>query len=220
MKNTCIFDLDGTLIDSLDSLLISVNTTLDRLNFGTITKNNCRDFIVNGAKELVKKSIIETQGICSNELLEKAMIIYKEVFQEFCTYNVVPYDGIVNLLENLKIKGFKLAVLSNKPHEETVKIVKQYFGKNYFDFIKGQTDDMPRKPNPSGLIYIMQQLGSATQETLYIGDSEVDIETGIAAFVNTVGVTWGFRKRDIIAKMQPTKIVDSAKELLEYIYIL
>ncbi|ONI47131.1 hypothetical protein AN644_01470 [Candidatus Epulonipiscium fishelsonii] len=220
MKNAVVFDLDGTLINTLDSLLISVNTTLDRLNLGSITENNCRDFIGSGAKELVKKSVVETQGNCSDELLEKTMIVYKEVFKEFCTYNVVPYEGILNLLKDLKAKGFKLAVLSNKPHEGTVKIVEQYFGKDYFDFIKGQTADIPRKPHPSGLIYTMQQIGSTNAETLYVGDSEVDMETGLAASVDTVGVTWGFRERDVIAKMQPSKIVDNTKELLDYIYSL
>ncbi|ONI42720.1 hypothetical protein AN639_12055 [Candidatus Epulonipiscium fishelsonii] len=189
MKNAVVFDLDGTLINTLDSLLISVNTTLDRLHLGSITKNNCRDFIGSGAKELVKKSIVEAQGNCSDELLEKTMIVYKEVFKEFCTYNVVPYEGILNLLKDLKAKGFKLAVLSNKPH-------------------------------PSGLIYTMQQIGSTNAETLYVGDSEVDMETGLAASVDTVGVTWGFRERDVIAKMQPSKIVDNTKELLDYIYSL
>ncbi len=217
MKNTFIFDLDGTLINTLDSLAVSVNKTLEKLELPAITQSDCRNFIGNGTRELMRKSILQVGENCTEEFLDDVMKIFGEVFAVHCCHNVLPYDGIVSLLEKLKNQGYKIAVLSNKPHGEMVKIICEHFGEGFFDFQQGQSVDLPRKPDPMALEYVINQLGRTKAETLYIGDSEVDMQTGLSAGVDTVAVSWGFRDRDVLEKTRPTKIVDSVRELADYI---
>ena len=127
--------------------------------------------------------------------IEEGMQIYGRIFDENCTYHVTLYEGIPEMLKALKDRGIHLAVLSNKPDRQTVKVVKEIFGDNIFDYAQGQKDGIRRKPEPDGVWYLMEQMQVSKEECLYIGDSEVDAATGKNAGLKTIGVLWGFRDR-------------------------
>ena len=216
MYKACIFDLDGTLTDTLDSLVFSVNATLEEMELPPITREQCRMFVGNGAKVLMEKALKEG-GDCEASRLAEAMERYARIFDENCTYHVIPYEGIERLLQELKRQGRKLAVLSNKPDAQAVKVVESVFGKELFDSIQGQRDDVPRKPDPAAALAVARRLGASESESVYIGDSEVDVATGRAANMLTVGVTWGFRGREGLIEAGAPCIVRSPEEIMKLI---
>lgn len=216
MYKACIFDLDGTLADTLESLLFSVNETLKEMGLPYITKDQCRRFVGNGAKVLMEKAI-ESGGGSAKGRIEEGMERYRRIFDANCTYHVIPYEGIKTLLNTLKSRNIKLAVLSNKPDVQTGKVVEELFGKGMFDWIQGQKEGVPRKPDPSAALAIAESLGAAAEETVYIGDSEVDIATGRAAHMLTVGVAWGFRGAAELEKIGAGCIVSLPDEIVQLI---
>lgn len=213
MKKVCIWDLDGTLMDTLDSLLISVNLTMKELSLPPITRTQCRAFIGNGARYFIEQAILNGTDACEEALVDQGMYIYKRVFAEHCMDQVVPYEGIPEILEELKSQGVRMAILSNKPHERTVEIIENYFGVGYFDFIQGQCDGVPRKPDPESIYYVLSKIGEEKEKSIYIGDSEVDMITGMNAGVATIGVSWGFRDRSILEETKIELIADTAEQL-------
>jgi phosphoglycolate phosphatase len=132
-------------------------------------------------------------------------------------YRVAPYPGIPEMLETLKSNGIRLAVLSNKPHNQAVDVVETIFGSSCFDWIQGQNDSIPRKPDPAGVHMILEKMGVAREECLYVGDSEVDIATGHNAGVKSVGVEWGFRDRQVLVDAGAEYIISAPDQLLQYI---
>lgn len=213
MYKACIFDLDGTLTDTLESLTYSVNETLKELRLREITQEQCRTFVGNGARYLIERAL-QAGGDLELSLLHRAMEIYGRIFGENCTYHVTPYDGIVNMLEQLTQKEMKLAVLSNKPHMQAVDVVREFFGERLFTYVQGQIEGVPRKPDPSAALMVAEKLGCSKEECIYVGDSEVDIQTGKAAGMKTVGVSWGFRSKKILKENGAEHIIDSPKELI------
>ena len=133
----CIFDLDGTLTNTLESMTYSVNLTLEEMGLSKITKDQCRLFVGNGARVLMEKSL-KAAGDTDASRIEEGMEIYGRIFDRNCTYHVTPYKGIPEMLKALKDKGIQLAVLSNKPDRQTVKVVKAIFGEELFDYAQGQ----------------------------------------------------------------------------------
>ena len=145
MDKVCIFDLDGTLTNTLESLTFSVNETLKEMQLPKITSRQCRAFVGNGARVLMEKAIT-VSGKAHISRLDEAMEIYGRIFDENCTYHVIPYPGILSMLEALSREGIVLAVLSNKPHRQAVHVVEQIFGKERFQIVRGQQEGIPRKP--------------------------------------------------------------------------
>ncbi len=216
MYKACIFDLDGTLTDTLDSLTFSVNETLKEMGLPPITRDECRMFVGNGAKVLLEKSL-KASGEKDLARLDEAMQRYDRIFKTGCTYHVVPYDGIMELLSKLKPAGIRMAVLSNKPDRDALSVVEEIFGTDTFQWIQGQKEGVPRKPDPAAALDIAQKLQADASETLYIGDSEVDIATGRAAGMKTIGVSWGFRGREALREAGAELIMDSPLEIFEFI---
>lgn len=212
----CIFDLDGTLGDTLDSLVYSVDKTLKEMRLPAITDDQCRSFVGNGARYLMECAL-EAAGDEGHSRIEEGMEVYGRIFDENCTYHLQPYEGIMQLLGSLKDRGIKLAVLSNKPHRQTVKVVHAMCGEGVFDYIQGQKEEIPRKPDPAGIHYALERLEVAKEECLYIGDSEVDIATGKNAGTKTIGVSWGFREKEELKAAGAEYIIDKAEELLQFI---
>lgn len=130
-------------------------------------------------------------------------------------YEVKPYPGIPELLEGLKKLGIPIAVLSNKPHLQTISVVEKIFGKGYFDAIQGQCAEIARKPAPDGVYYLLDKFQVSADECLYIGDTATDMMTGNAAGAFTVGVLWGFRDREELEAHQADAIVAQAEEILK-----
>lgn len=212
----CIFDLDGTLTNTLESMTYSVNLTLKEMGLSQITKDQCRMFVGNGARVLIEESL-KVSGDPKASRIEEGMKIYGRIFDQNCTYHVTPYEGIPEMLKALKDRGIHLAVLSNKPDRQTVKVVKEIFGDNIFDYAQGQKDGIRRKPAPDGVWYLMEQMQVSKEECLYIGDSEVDAETGKNAGLKTIGVLWGFRDRKTLETAGADHLIERPEELLQFV---
>ena len=212
----CIFDLDGTLTNTLESMTYSVNLTLEEMGLSKITKDQCRLFVGNGARVLMEKSL-KAAGDTDASRIEEGMEIYGRIFDRNCTYHVTPYEGIPEMLKALKDKGIQPAVLSNKPDRQTVKVVKAIFGEELFDYAQGQKEGIRRKPEPDGVWYLMEQMHVSKEECLYIGDSEVDAATGRNAGLKTIGVLWGFRDRKTLETAGADDLIDRPDELLQFV---
>ena len=143
-------------------------------------------------------------------------MLYRKWFEEDPFYHVKPFDGIVEMLKGLKEEGIRIAVFSNKPHHAAVDVVRQIFGEGLFDEVQGQTAEVPRKPSPVGALAIARRLKVTPEECLYLGDTNTDMETGKAAGMFTIGVTWGFRPREELVEHQAKKIVDRPDEVLAF----
>lgn len=214
MYTACIFDLDGTLTDTLDSLEYSVNETMKEIGMQPITREQCRAFVGNGAKVLIEKAL-QASGDAGLAHYGEAFLAYQRIFDANCTYRVKPYPGVPALLDTLKKAGVKLGVLSNKPDRQAVRVVEDIFGKGIFDAVHGQRDGIPRKPDPAPLISIADELGAVPEKVLYVGDSEVDVVTGKAARMDTIAVSWGFRSREALKEAGADRIADTAEEIAQ-----
>ncbi len=210
MKKAVIFDLDGTLADTLESIAWCTNRALgdcglekikDREEFKRFVGNGARMLVVRALRRIgdTEKEALEepdADGICTCPAhTEEVLARYRQYFEKDCMYRVEPYEGICELLERLQKAGIRLAVFSNKPHENTEYVIKSLFGEGCFDVVQGQTDSLRAKPAPDGVFEILNRLALSKEEVLYVGDSCVDMDTGKAAGVKTVGVLWGFRDR-------------------------
>ena len=212
----CIFDLDGTLTNTLESMTYSVNLTLKEMGLSQITKDQCRMFVGNGARVLIEESL-KVSGDPKASRIEEGMKIYGRIFDQNCTYHVTLYEGIPEMLKALKDRGIHLAVLSNKPDRQTVKVVKEIFGDNIFAYAQGQKVGIRRKPEPDGVWYLMEQMHVSKEECLYIGDSEVDAATGRNAGLKTIGVLWGFRDRKTLETAGADHLIERPEELLQFV---
>lgn len=186
-----IFDLDGTLLDTLADIGDSVNQMLAEYGFSGHTMDDYRRFIGNGIQMLVTRALPPAGR--SDVMVDACVKRAREIYWENWNRKTHPYDGIPELLDNLKVKGLPLAVLSNKPHDFTVRYVKAYFNRQDFEAVLGQSDDFPVKPDPASTLYIARQIKLPTSAFLFVGDSAVDMQTAAAAGMHSVGAGWGFR---------------------------
>ena len=210
----CIFDLDGTLCDSVESIAVSANRALGALGMKEASLEDYRIFVGDGVDMLVRR-LLRFAGQPEEVYFEKLKSLYMEYFEEGCIYRVEPYPGIRELLEELKRQGRKIGVLSNKPHENTKKVLDQVFGPGYFDCIQGCMEGIPRKPDPAGALLMARALGAEPEECLYIGDTGTDMKTGTAAGMYTAGVLWGFRGREELEAAGADALAAEPPEILD-----
>lgn len=216
MIRCCIFDLDGTLLNTLDALTYTTNLVLEHFGYKAVDEAHIKKFVGDGYQTLLERALKHSGDEQLNHL-EESKVIYTELFAKLCMYNVEPYAGIVELLEGLKARGIKIAVLSNKPHERTVENIEAVFGKGYFDCVAGEQPGIPRKPDPAGVYRILEQLGERPENCMYFGDTNTDMKTGLGAGLTTVGVTWGFRDRAELEACGPQYVIDDVREVFEEI---
>lgn len=214
MYKVCIFDLDGTIADTVESIAHVGNQTLRAFGLPEIPVKDYNFYAGDGADVQVKRMLAAVPGGDKVDY-EEVRTQYRKWFAENPFYHVKPYDGILELLEGLKAQGIKIAVLSNKPHGAAVEVVHKIFGKDMFHKIQGQTSEIPRKPSPIGALAVAKEFGALPQECLYCGDTNTDMDTGKAAGMFTIGVTWGFRPRTELEEHHGDKIVDHPSEILE-----
>lgn len=186
-----IFDLDGTLLDTLADIGDSVNRMLVEYGFPSHTIDDYRRFIGNGIKMLVHRALPIAGR--SEEMVDTCVHRAREIYWENWKNKTRPYSGITDLLGNLQKKDLPLAVLSNKPHDFTVRYVDAYFPEVTFSVVMGQTDQFPVKPDPASALEIARQMDIAPSKFLFVGDSAVDVQTANAAGMHSVGVAWGFK---------------------------
>ena len=216
MKKAVIFDLDGTLSDSLASIKYCADLAVEPWGYGPFSEEQYKYFVGDGAANLIKRCLA-AGGDTQLVYFEEAFARYREIFSKHCMYQVKPYDGIPQLLAALKEKGLKIMVLSNKPHAQTIDVVETLFGKGYFDVVQGQKPEVPIKPSPAGVYKILEQLSLEIDDILYLGDTGTDMLTGKSAGAFTVGVLWGFRKREELEENGADAIIAHPLEALEYI---
>ena len=214
MYKVCIFDLDGTIADKVESIAHVGNQTLRAFGLPEIPVKDYNFYAGDGADVQVKRMLAAVPGGDKVDY-EEVRTQYRKWFAENPFYHVKPYDGILELLEGLKAQGIKIAVLSNKPHGAAVEVVHKIFGQDMFHKIQGQTSEIPRKPSPIGALAVAKEFGALPQECLYCGDTNTDMDTGKAAGMFTIGVTWGFRPRTELEEHHADKIVDHPSEILE-----
>ncbi len=190
MYKAVFFDLDGTLLNTLDDLADSCNHVLAAKGYQTYPVEQYQKFVGNGAAVLMTR--IHPAGTSQNEL-DDSLAKFTAYYSAHKDIKTTPYPGIPELLKKLRSAGIHLCVLSNKPHEISVQIVRQYFGENTFDIIMGKSPDYPIKPDPTSCFYLMKKLGLEKNDVLYVGDSNVDMQTAKNAGLTKCGVCWGFR---------------------------
>lgn len=215
-KKAVIFDLDGTLTDTLKSIWKSANLALEDVGLPPFELDRYRYFVGDGAAELVKRALV-ANGDTKLVHFDKMSESYRKHFEKYVNYEVRPYEGIRDLIRALKERGILLAVNSNKPHDRTVNVVEEIFGKETFDILVGQSDERARKPAPDGVFYIMGKLGLTKEEVIYLGDTCVDMKTGKSAGIYTLGALWGFRDRKELEENHADAIIAHPMELLEYL---
>ena len=283
-KKACIFDLDGTLADTVASIAYSGNQTLAAFGYAPLPEKNYNYYAGDGAKELARRflSAARAQSKLENSAngapparfsarwseireyggaqksgeqaqsereergagaSEKAQFLsdasqewkraqsipdddaefvqvfrkYKEIFAEYCMYQVRPFDGIPELLSELRRRGIRTAVLSNKPHLQTIDVVERIFGKDCFDWVQGQQDGVPKKPAPDGALQIAARFGAKPEECIYSGDTNTDMQTGNAAGMLTLGVLWGFRDEQELLDNHAMALLKTPLEMLDYL---
>lgn len=212
----CIFDLDGTTVDSLEAIAHTANEVLAANSLPVHPIESYKKFVGDGQFELIKRALCAA-GDTNLSLYEKAMSEYIRRFETGCIYHIRAYDGIAELLCQLKDMQIKTATLSNKRHNNTLTVVETVFGDSLFDAVLGQMDSYPKKPAPDGALLLCRQLAVKPSECLYIGDTNTDMQTGKAAGMDTVGVTWGFRDRAELEEMQATYIADIPARILDIV---
>lgn len=212
MIKVCIFDLDGTLARTQASIARPVNMTLEHYGLQPQPVEAFNYFAGDGIKNALKRALIAA-GDKEASHLEEGLPMCRAWMQEDPCYLVEPYDHMVWALKQLKKNGIQIAVFSNKPHASAISVVETIFGKGTFDYIQGQTDRIPIKPDPSGVFEILERFGADKRECLYFGDTNTDMKTGKNAGVKTVGVTWGFRPRAELEENEADIIIDSAREI-------
>jgi len=209
-----VFDLDGTLLNTLADLANAVNRALLHFDFPGHEKDAYRYFVGDGAKMLIKRALPETHR--DNKYIEKCLNIFKKEYEKNWNDKTRLYPGIADLLDSLGSHGIKMAILSNKPHAFTQKCVKHYLSKWEFDVVMGQQESFPAKPDPSGALYIARQMKIEPASFCYAGDSAVDMKTARAAGMFPIGVLWGFRPLEELKANGAELLVNEPSRIVQY----
>lgn len=210
---TVIFDLDGTLLNTLEDLKDSVNATLSTYGYPERSLEEVRKFVGNGVARLMELAVPEQ---LDKEKAKEILEYFKANYAKNCNHNTKPYDGILALLSHLKNQGYHLAIVSNK-FDSAVKELNQLYFSNYIEVAIGQREGIRKKPYPDTVNIALKELGSCAEEALYIGDSEVDVETAKNAGLRLISVDWGFRKREELIQSGAQIIVDKPEDIIEYL---
>ncbi len=213
MKKACIFDLDGTLADTVESIARAVNRGLEHFGYGARPVNEYKYYAGDGLNMALLRAL-RRAGDADGRCLEAGIPLVRQWLAQEALYHVKPYPGITDTLAKLKEMGFCLAVLSNKPHRQAVQVSETLFGLGYFDRIQGQTEKFKPKPDPACALWLAKELGVSCGDCLYVGDTDTDMRTGNRAGMRTVGVTWGFRERKELEENGAEKIIQKPEELL------
>lgn len=208
-----IFDLDGTVLDTLDDLTASVCFALTECGYPARTKDEVRRFVGNGIRRLISLAVPEGTPEKDESRVYRC---FTEHYSRHCADATKPYDGITEMLRTLKNEGCRLAVVSNKSDNAVKPLCEKYFG-GIFDFAVGEREGIKRKPSPDAVYEVLHTLGFRREEAVYIGDSEVDIQTAENSGVDCISVDWGFRDRELLRRSGASVIVSDAVKLGEII---
>lgn len=214
MIKACIFDLDGTVADTLTTIAHFANEALNHFGLPAIEEEKYKIMVGNGASVLVRRMMDAVGG--PDELYDQVRAYYNFTYDSNFMYLTKPYDGILSMLQGLKDAGIKTAIVSNKPDSTTCKISEELFG-SLMDCCRGGREGVPLKPSPQAVLETVRDLQAGPEECIYIGDTGTDMETGRNAGIYTVGVTWGFRGEDELRRTGADVIVSSPAEILSIV---
>ncbi|MCK5070309.1 MAG: HAD family hydrolase [Desulfocapsa sp.] len=209
-----IFDLDGTLLDTLDDLATAANATLEHFDFPIHPVHAYRYFVGEGLRTLIQRIIPGSDA--TDAEIDEYMKKFAEIYTGTWNVKTAPYEGILEMLVSMSEAGLQLAVLSNNPHKFTEICVELFFPENTFNFVFGQREGVAKKPDPAGAIELAEKMNLDIKDILYVGDTATDMQTGNGAGMKTIGVTWGFRERAELEENNAWKIVTTPDEVVSY----
>lgn len=212
-EKTVLFDLDGTLLNTLGDLTASTNAAMEKMGFPTHTLDDVRRFVGNGIGLLIARSI---PGGKENPKYEETLQVFREHYGAHCLDTTQPYPGVMEMLHQLQANGVKMGILSNKADFAVKSLCQRFFGP-LVPVAVGERPGVRRKPAPDAVLACMEELKSDAAHTVYVGDSDVDIETARNAGLRCLSCTWGFRDRAFLLEHGATTLVDTPKALLEEI---
>ena len=212
MKNydTVIFDLDGTLLNTLEDLADGVNHVMEENGYPKRTLEEVRHFVGNGIRRLMEQAVPES---VTGDEFERVFEEFRSYYTEHCQIKTRAYDGIMQLLDTLKKQGYAMAIVSNKNHAAVCELNEIYF-KEYIKVAIGQKDGIRKKPAPDTVIQALKELGKEKETAIYVGDSEVDFATAKNSGMDCALVTWGFRTTDELSVFKPRAFIEKPEELL------
>lgn len=216
MIRGCIFDLDGTLTRTQESIARPINMTLEHYGLPAQPVEAFNYFAGDGIDNALRRALAaagDSEGVHFDEEIK----LCRKWMNEDPLYHVEPYEHVLESLAELRRRGLYLAVFSNKPHESAINVVETIFGKGQFDHIQGQTDRIPIKPDPTGVYEILKKFGLQKKEALYFGDTNTDMMTGKNAGLYTVGVTWGFRPESELREYHVDRIIHTPKDIVSVV---
>jgi len=211
--DTVVFDLDGTLLDTLEDLTDAVNHALRGTGCAERTIAEVRSFVGNGVRRLMELAV--SDGV-RNPKFEEAFALFNAYYPGHANDKTKPYDGILPLLRKLKAEGYALAIVSNKP-DSSVKVLAAQAFEGLFDAAVGERDDCARKPAPDGVYAALAEIGKSARTAVFVGDSDVDVETAKNAGLPLIAVLWGFRDEDCLRERGATRFARTPEEILEHL---
>lgn len=213
IKDTIIFDLDGTLLNTLEDLHACFNKAITEYGYPKRTLDEIKSFVGNGIKKAIERAL--PRNIEESEL-NKIVNYFRSYYEEHMLELTKPYDGIIEMLEVLKSNNYKLAVVSNKYDAAVKQLCKNYFGK-YIDIAIGESEEVRKKPEKDGVIKAIRELNSTIDNSIYIGDSDVDIKTAKNVGIPCISVLWGFRDKDFLIKNGGKFFAEKPKDIIKII---
>ena len=216
MIKLCIFDLDGTVLDTVETIAYYANASLEKNGIAPIPVFEYKKLAGMGIVNLIK-NMLNYRECYSEELFDRVFRDYDEAYNKDTAYKSKIFDGLKEVLDKLKENGIKLAIVSNKPDYAAKDVVNLIYGKDYFTFVAGQREGIALKPSPDAVVSVIEDMGVSKSECVYIGDTSVDMKTGKNTNVFTVGVLWGFREEAELVESGADAIAKTPKDLYEII---
>lgn len=213
MYKLAVFDMDGTILDTLEDLKDSTNFALEKCGYPTRSYDEVRRFVGNGIRKLIERAVPEGLTV---EQIDRVHEVFTEHYKVHCADKTKAYDGIKPLLEKLRASGVKTAVVSNKADYGVQELCKEYFD-GLFDYAVGEREGIRRKPAPDAVNEALRVLGIGKSEAVYIGDSDVDFETAKNAELPCISVLWGFRDEEFLREKGATLFVRDPAEIYDII---
>lgn len=209
MKKLCVFDLDGTLVNTLDDLVVALNVALADSGLRSLNEAQVAAIVGYSTRYMFEHAVPEGREDC----VDAVTAAYEAYYPKHCCEKSAPYAGVLDLLAALKAAGMLLAVVSNKPHKNTIAVVNTMFPRDTFQMVLGRMNRFPTKPAPEALHFVLEYLGIAKEDAVYIGDSEVDVQFAKNTGMDCISVSWGFRSKQELIDAGATRIVDDVGAL-------
>ena len=208
--NTIIFDMDGTVLNTLDDLTVSVNYVLSQFNYPVHEASEYRKYFGNGIRYAFECAV--PKGTAAS-VIDEMLPIFKEHYDKHCLDKTRPYDGIIELMSELKRQGYKMAIVSNKIDSAVQELNERFFSENVSVAV-GEKEGVKRKPAPDTVLEALRMLGSSKDEAVYVGDSEVDFQTACNTGIPCISVLWGFRDKDFLIENGATIFVSKPSDVI------